>query len=192
MDKYESVLQKMLNERDVSKIPDSVDVEILKSLFKENNDEENKYTCYEECTSCKGECCKSMGCQISPRDLVSVDKETIKKLLDTGMISIDWWVNLKVNNEYIGNGYYIRMRNIDSDVVDASWGGICSILTKTGCPLDFKHRPMGGRKLSPLICKMNDSEDSDSMKIDEYSKYDCVLEWLPYHDILSDLEDEYN
>jgi hypothetical protein len=132
-----------------------------------------------------------MGCQISPNDLISVDKETIKKLLDTGMVSIDWWDDLEIDNKYIGNGYYLRMRNMASDIVDASWGGICSILTKTGCPLDFKYRPMGGRTLSPVLCKRSDLKDSDIAEAGGYSKLDAVKEWNQYHDILEELRDEY-
>lgn len=47
------------------------------------------------CAKCKGICCRNMGCEISPDDVIrwkgEITEQTITELLDTEYISIDWW-----------------------------------------------------------------------------------------------------
>jgi len=170
------------------RLPNKIDTEILKSLIRKNNDDECIHTNTEICKHCGGACCKNMGCHISPNDLEQVDYNTIIKLLQTGFVSIDWWVNYYYNDiEFVGEGYYLRIRNKNSNIVDPSEGGICKLLTNSGCSLDFKHRPKGGRMLSPDICKGIKQTNNN-----KYSLLDCVNEWNQYHDLLWQIRKEYN
>lgn len=161
-------------------LPDSIDVDSLKVLLKKNKDIKEELTS-DMCTSCGGFCCKSMGCGISPEDIISVDYDTIKKLLDTGFVSIDCCSD-EDEEEYC-NTLFLRMRNIGADAIDISADcGMCSILTQTGCSLDFEYRPKNGRTLS--LCF---SEDANTK---QYNKLDCIKDWYQYNDILLKIIDE--
>lgn len=151
-------------------------------LIKPNNDDEKIYCNEEACKECRGVCCKNMGCCISPDDLKSVDYDSLKKLLDTGLVSIDWYESLD-HAGYSENGYYLRMRNQNADVIDPAYCGVCSILTNNGCPLDFKHRPKGGRLLNANTCENKDPT---------YSNYECALDWIPHFSILKRLINKYD
>ena len=100
------------------------------------------YKATEECTKCKGGCCKSMGCHFSPTDFSEITFEALKNEIEKGFISIDWW-------EEDEPQYYLRMRHKNAPIVDPSWGGICMLLTDKGCPLPFEKRPLGARALKP-------------------------------------------
>jgi hypothetical protein len=184
-DELDKRIDRLLNVQEEIELPERIDISSLLIFFKCNYDIENSYCDKHICEECGGSCCKNLGCYISPDDLKSVDYDTIKGLLDTGFVSIDWWTGLKLDN-YEGNGYYLRMKNVGYGIVDQSLGGTCNILTKTGCPLEFRYRPKGGRKLIPGKC----SGKSDDEKSD-YEKYDCVLDWFPYIELLEKLIDEY-
>lgn len=163
-------------------LQENINVESVKRFFKENNDRPEDYCNEELCKSCKGECCKSMGCYIAPDELISVDYNTLKQLLDTGFVSIDWWEHLKIDDGYFERGYFIRMRNQNGDVVDPSWGGVCTALTENGCSFEFKYRPKGGRRLNPIYCKGKETENKLT-----YTKRQCAIDWIPYYNILHEL-----
>ncbi len=133
----------------------------------------------EICKLCGGKCCKGMGCHYSPRDFNEVTIDILRRELNKGYVSIDWWEGDVYNND---NGYervyYLRMRNKNAPIVDPSWGGECMLLTERGCSLPFDERPMGGRALIP---KHNDG------CIQPYSKEDCCKEWYWYQDVLQKL-----
>lgn len=136
----------------------------------------------ELCTKCKGRCCKSCGCHYSPEDFKDLSYEGLKREIDKGYISIDWWEGNPFEDERnISRGLFLRIRNINSSIVDASWGGRCVLLTEQGCPLDYENRPKGARLLIPSEkgCKL------------EYDKQDCAKDWYRYSDILLRLYDEY-
>lgn len=172
----------------IEELPDFLDVNILRLLFVKNTDNEDMMSDKNKCSKCGGYCCKSMGCHISPFDLISIDKDDIKKLLNTGFVSIDWWDNFE-QDDYYGPGYYLRMRNKNSNIVDPAYIGICSILTQAGCALEFQYRPKGGRSLSPYFCN-NPNATEEEHEEKTYTKYKCVLEWHKYHNILKELVDE--
>lgn len=138
---------------------------------------------YEVCSECQGACCKSMGCHYSPKDFIKVDIKSLRKVLDEGNTSIDWWEGDIFNNEK-DRTYYLRMRNKNSRIVDASWGGECILLTEEGCSLSFPNRPKGGRDLIP--------KTESGHCITEYSKEDCCKEWYPYQSILEFLVGIYS
>lgn len=136
----------------------------------------------EICSKCKGRCCKNMGCHYSPRDFEKIEFEYLKNRIEKENISIDWWDgDILSINEY-SRVYYLRCRNIDSEIVNPSWGGQCMNLTDNGCNLSFKDRPLGGKMVIP--------QESYNC-INEYSKEDCVKEWRAYHSVLDKLCDYF-
>lgn len=152
-----------------------------------------KFVNKEVCTECGGKCCKCMGCQFSPDDFKDLSFEGLKKEIDKGYISIDWWDGNPFGPEDtrdIRKAYYLRIRNLNRNrtskapIVDASWGGCCCLLTDTGCPFTFEERPMGAKMLMP-----GDTVE-DNCK-EGYSKDQCARDWYKYDDILYQLEDYY-
>ena len=150
----------------------------------------------EMCKQCGGKCCKHFGCEISPEDFKNgVTYENIKKKIDEGLISIDWWEgnvfeeieNHPLRNKEIEKVLYLRMRNIDSPIIDPSWeGGQCIALTPTGCKFSYDERPKGGRELIPNII-----DDRIQCYNNTFSKKDCAIAWYEYKDILERLYNEY-
>lgn len=136
------------------------------------------YKCENICKStCKGKCCRSMGCHFSPDDFKEISFDYLKREIDKGNISIDWWVSDEPQ-------YFLRMRNINSKIIDPSWGGQCILWTEKGCSLKFEERPKGARMLKPNLL------NSDNCK-QFYSKESCKDDWLEYSDILNRLVEIY-
>ena len=159
-------------------------LETFKKYFKPVQEEPSKIE-YSICKECGGKCCHSLGCHISPHDLLSISKESIRNLIDESQcISIDWWDGNPITGVNDGEkSFFLRIKNKNSFVVDPSFGGICSILTDSGCPLNFAYRPKGARELIPV------PGDKDCNV--GYSKQECAADWLPYNDILRELCEEY-
>ena len=63
----------------------------------------------ELCSACGGICCKNMGCHYSPDDFSDLSFEGLKKEIDKGYISIDWWDHLEVEGKEYARGYFLRM-----------------------------------------------------------------------------------
>lgn len=137
----------------------------------------------EICKDCGGVCCAHMGCHYAPTDFKDLTYEGLKKEIDKGYISIDWWQNNPFDDERnISRALFLRVRNVKSNVVDPSWGGRCSLLTETGCSLSYDERPKGGRTLIPV--KYGNCEI-------KYSKDECARDWYEYNEILLNLEKYY-
>lgn len=138
----------------------------------------SKYENKELCTSCGGKCCKRMGCELFPEDVIkqygAISKDSIRSLLDTGDFSIDWYGNF---SEKWYRGFYIRARHIYAPKVDPSYGGRCVALTDTGCKFDFEHRPSGGKYLIPSVTNC----------VSNYNKKTIATMWEPYFCILQDI-----
>lgn len=95
-----------------------------------------------------------------------------------------WWEGNPFDHdktEEIPRAFFLRVRNRNSNIVDASWGGVCSLLSNTGCILSYDKRPKGGRSLIPAVpeCRIT------------YTKDQCARDWYKYNDILRKLEDHY-
>lgn len=135
------------------------------------------------CEKCSGNCCKAMGCHISPFDLKEISVQSIINFIDEAKcISLDWWEGNPITNKHDGSkGFYLRIRNLNSPIVDPAYARQCSLLTDTGCPLAFEYRPKGARELVPGVteCKV------------QYSKQQCAIDWLPYADVLQSVYDYY-
>lgn len=136
-----------------------------------------------KCEKCGGNCCKTMGCHISPFDLKEVSTQSIIDFIDeTGCVSIDWWEGNPATGEQDGTkSYYLRVKNAGSNVIDPAYLGKCSILTDKGCSLSFEYRPKGARELIP--------EEPECRAA--YSKQQCAIDWLQYADILENVFDYY-
>lgn len=143
----------------------------------------------ELCAKCKGMCCKKMGCHYSPDDFDDLSFEGLKKEIDKGFISIDWWEGNPFNEEdftTVKRGYFLRIRNKNKGVIDPAYFGTCSLLTKDGCSLSYDKRPKGGRELIPgvkngyLHCDLR------------YTKNDCARDWYKYSDVLDKLYEHYH
>ena len=143
----------------------------------------------EICRVCRGLCCKSCGCHFSPDDFKEITFESLKKEIDKGNISIDWWDgspfvdnDIGVSLDGIEKAYYLRMRNEHSPIVDPSWGGQCILLTDTGCPLSYEERPKGARELIPI---------EEGHCYSNYTKKQACKDWYKYDDILRRLVEIY-
>lgn len=132
--------------------------------------ETSEFKATETCAMCRGRCCRHMGCHYSPRDFKDLSYEGLKREIEKGRISIDWWVGEEPE-------YYLRARHIGEPIVCGSWGGTCVNLTENGCSLAWEDRPLGGRALKPGATLLDDCEIF-------YSKEECKNEWKPYSHIL--------
>lgn len=137
------------------------------------------------CKECGGQCCKSMGCHISPNDLREITVESVIALMDeTNCISIDWYEGHPIDKDKCDPCYFLRIKNQGANMIDPSWGGQCCLLQSDGCPLLFQYRPMGGRRL-----QLTGNQVAECTV--DYSKEQCVVDWQPYQDILVKVYDHY-
>lgn len=137
------------------------------------------------CSKCDGQCCKSMGCHISPSDLREISVDSIISLMEeTNCIAIDWYEGSPIDEHDHNPYYYLRIKNVGSSMIDPSWGGTCSLLGDDGCPILFQYRPRGARRLEPGTNSKKDCKDG-------YTKKQCAIDWMPYREILSKIYDHY-
>ena len=135
---------------------------------------ENKDTC----TKCGGRCCKSLGGFFHPNDIGvdNITKDDLINFIKRGDVSIDW---LEGDDD---NLYFLRMRNQRANIIDPSWGGVCCHWTPNGCNIPFEKRPHGCKRLIP--------NPSGNCIEGCYDKYECGHDWIPYNDILQEIEDD--
>ena len=142
------------------------------------------YQATEACSKCQGSCCRHMGCHYSPQDFDDLSFEGLKREIEKGRISIDWW-------ESKNPEYYLRARHIFEPIVHGSWGGVCvNWNPEKGCELSWEERPLGGKALKPmkkgLVGKIVGSCKPS------YTKEDSKNEWLKYSDILKALVEYFD
>lgn len=136
------------------------------------------------CSICGGMCCIKCGCDYSTKDFKDCSYNTLKKELSKGDISIVCFLRFKEDKKY-EPFLYLRARNTNRDIVDLiSMKTKCSMLTDSGCPYDYKHRPSGGKNLIPR-------KDMDSPCIPEKNPFEIVMSWKPYQKILKRIVLEY-
>lgn len=140
------------------------------------------------CQACAKErpvCCQCLPCYISPHDLKDVSVEGIINLLNSGMVSLDWYEGgYDEDSKYpmlmddTKPHFFLRMRGAGRQVIDPAFGMTCCALwdKDKGCPIEFEYRPKGARELIP----MPQSDECDS----SYEKDDCAAEWDQYWDNL--------
>lgn len=133
------------------------------------------------CSKCGGQCCKNMGCHVSPTDLKEITLESIVAMMDeTNCISLDWYEGDPEDRSNNDPFYFLRIKNDGASMIDPSWGGRCCLLTDDGCPILFQYRPKGGRALQP-----------GKNCTDGYSKAQCAIDWKPYQEILDEVHSHY-
>ncbi len=142
-----------------------------------------KYFNKEMCASCKGACCKEMGCVYLPSDFECLEFEYLKNLLNQGKISISG----QPFNGFCSDDWsyllYLRARNVSSPIVDLfSKGGPCINLTEIGCSIaDINKRPALGLTVEP--CKVGGPC---------HQHYTNDFSWLEYNDVLKQLSEYYS
>lgn len=142
----------------------------------------------ELCKQCGGKCCQSCGCIFHPSQFKEITEVSLLQILKTGIVSIDWWEGdpRKIDPNFDGNsvkyGYFLRMRNVESGILDPAWCGKPCIIwsPEIGCPLDFEYRPLQGVHLVPSL---------DNCEIDnhKYTKHGLSIAWIEYNSIFESL-----
>ena len=140
------------------------------------------------CSLCKGQCCKRMPGIVHPEQLQQpITKELLLKLYKEGY-QLDYWEG----DEFGGKvGYFLRPQTIKSKgvLVDPSWGGTCVFLiTEQGCSKTFEERPYMCQQLEPqedFNCGLKDKENT-------LNKYDYVLAWLQYNNLIEEIINDHN
>lgn len=140
------------------------------------------------CTKCGGACCKRLPGAAEPKDFGAPSKRALVKnlraALETGHWCFDWWEGdprpgkARSGEEKLSRAYFVRPAIVDhvGERFHPAWEGTCSLLTKTGCPLPYKGRPVACRGLKPvpsLDCKASYGD-----------KRDVAIAWIPYLDLL--------
>ena len=142
------------------------------------------------CGMCKGKCCKNLPGALHPDDVVDCTKEGIRKLLERGDVSIDWYYSRYTKRFHRNRGYYLRFRTAHGPVIDPVYlvnDGRCLHLTENGCDLPFDERPYGCKSLVPK------AESTQPLKLcctSTYGSFQAAEAWEPYWKILDDLVEE--
>lgn len=144
-----------------------------------------KYENIDVCAKCKGICCRTMGCHLSPTDFREINYGVLKEEIQKGKLSIDWWEGDATEKSERGKSFFLRMRHKGASVVDPAFGGECILLTSEGCPLTYEERPMGGRLLVP------NKDGHKNGCFAKYTKQECAIEWIKHEEILKKLYEEF-
>lgn len=127
------------------------------------------------CAECGGNCCKSMGCSLSPEDMLRELKteptfEAVEQWLKEGEYAVD-------SASFMGKRlYYVRMRHKCFTFIGVDAMGECIDLTERGCGRSYENRPKGGRFLEGKENRQCEQHYTQEMMYDE---------WLPYQEILA-------
>ena len=139
------------------------------------------------CSLCKGQCCKRIPGIVHPNQLQQpITKELLLKLYKEGY-QFDYWEGDEFGRKV---GYFLRPQTIKSIgvLVDPSWGGTCVFLTEQGCSKTFEERPYMCQQLEPqedFNCGPKDKENT-------LNKYDYVLAWLQYNNLIEEIINDHN
>ena len=142
------------------------------------------------CSLCKGQCCKRMPGIVHPNQLQQpITKELLLRLYKEGY-QFDYWEGDEYGNLRGRTGYFLRPQTIKSIgvLVDPSWGGTCVFLTEQGCSKTFEERPYMCQQLEPqedFNCGPKDKENT-------LNKYDYVLAWLQYNNLIEEIINDHN
>lgn len=133
------------------------------------------YIAGEACGVCRGRCCRTMGCSLSPEDMRRAladneeSVECVEELLKRGDFAID---SFQIKGQTF---YYLRMRHKCFTFIGIDAMGECVMLTDSGCALAFENRPMGGRMLEGK---------TNGGCIQHYTQEMMVADWKPYQELL--------
>lgn len=135
-----------------------------------------------KCKKCKGACCESFPCTLSPFEFVDIeDINYMKSVLDTGVLTI-------APGNIAKTFYLIRPRGEkDTDFIIADYvpnPNDCLLHGKKGCLLDPIARPTEGLLLLPRDKGRNLCECL-------YSEMKLMEDWFKYQDVLNELRKKY-
>jgi hypothetical protein len=139
----------------------------------------------EVCTTCGGDCCKSLPGACFPADFgLPGDFTKLDAAINSGRYCIDWWEGdpRDGKNELV-QAYYVRpaTRYKVGVKYDGSYGGKCNFLTEQGCELVTSKRPTNCQHVEPV-------KDGPCVLHGDNSKHGAAIAWLPYHDKLKEEE----
>lgn len=159
----------------------------------------------EECSQCKGRCCKERGCSLSPQDMWqalkpetnawagcqeevvavlknSEEKDRFREMLVQLLNQPDGLYALDYFSEKDGPCFYLRMRHKCYTFIGVDAIGECVALTESGCKLTQQQRPKGGRFLE---------SKPQGACVQHYSREKMCEDWVPYKEVLKDIWEEY-
>ena len=142
------------------------------------------------CSVCKGECCKRMPGIVHPEQLEEpISRKLLFRLYKEGY-QFDYWEGDEYGDLKGRTGYFLRPQTLKSKgvLVDPSWGGTCVFLTEEGCSKIFEERPYMCQQLKPqedFNCGPKDKENT-------LNKYDYVLAWLQYNNLIEEIINDHN
>lgn len=126
----------------------------------------------ELCKKCGGKCCQKMPGIAIPADW-RYNREKIKKSIESGMWSIDWYIAEP-------DIYYLRPRIKGKPLVHGAWGSSGSFCVfwrkKDGCVLPFERRPYQCRELVPV----------EGVCVGEHDKLWHAKKWIKYQNLLKE------
>jgi len=150
---------------------------------------ENKYINTELCAECGGKCCKGCGGIFAPEQFEDLSVEGLVKAVKELNLSIDWWEGCPDDSDRIRT-LYLRVRNKGKPVIDPTWSGEeCSALIHgVGCKFDFNNRPLECQALIPDLHGNSKYHTCHILKKDRANKKELSRRWIPYQDILLEVE----
>lgn len=148
------------------------------------------------CKGCGGLCCRSGGCTISPEQFKEFNIETLREIMSTNIVTIDWLdEDPRDGKDEFTESYFIRMREAKDDwFFKAGWGGRCVLHAHYGkCPFDLEHRPYEAAYMKP-----NPNRISNDTQIkfhatcggDLFTRESIASANLKYHEIFEEYEEE--
>lgn len=146
----------------------------------------------DECSICKGRCCRERGCALSPKDLTDeelaalTDADSAYIMLSgegNGYITGERLYTIDVTHTFEGKMYYLRMRTKCYTFVGVEGFGECVALTDAGCSLNYEKRPKGGRMLK---------SSRDYHCHQEYGVDEMRADWEPYQEVLGSIFEKYS
>jgi hypothetical protein len=153
---------------------------MLLSRISEGNIECKNDCLGEKCKACKGRCCETYPCILSPTEFIDINNiDYMKSVLDTGVLAI---APMNMADSF----YCIRPRGVkDLDTVTTGYvvgENNCILQSKKGCVLDYLTRPSEGLLLIP----------GPSIKCFQlYTEEKIVNDWYNYQHLLSELRKYY-
>jgi Fe-S-cluster containining protein len=147
----------------------------------------NGYINEEMCKKCGGKCCSLCPGANFPEDFgLPENKEFLIELLKSGNYCIDWWEGSPVDGKEMDRAYFVRPNYKGyKELYHPDWGGKpCTFWNiNNGCELKFEDRPHNCRYVEPH------PEGFGKCVVHDGSKKEAAIQWLPYNDLLENIEE---
>jgi len=145
----------------------------------------------ELCKKCGGKyCCQQMGGTFIPEQFEDLTVNGLIEAVKNLKLSIDWYEGCPLGSDR-SRTLYLRTRNIDSPVIDPSWGGYTCVHLNPdkGCDFTYEERPFECQKLIPKF--ENGEYKCYIPKQYKATKAGLSSRWIPYQHILLKVEDSF-